>query len=79
MIFRLTEGGLTKRINYNQKIRGKNVVCVEIPPYGEKNIVTEGFVHLRLPDTVTWVVKTPLVTESVRYSGKKRDLSKVLR
>ena len=62
----------------NLKERGvTNVVCVEIPPYGEKNIVPEGFVHLRLPDTVTWVVKTPLVIESVRYSGKKQDLSKI--
>ena len=64
----------------NLKERGvANVVCVEIPPYGEKNIVPEGFVHLRLPDTVTWVVKTPLVIESVRYSGKKQGLSKISR
>lgn len=64
----------------NLKERGvANVVCVEIPPYGEKNIVPEWFVHLRLPDTVTWVVKTPLVIESVRYLGKKRDLSRISR
>ncbi len=56
-----------REVLVNLKERGAaNVVCVEIPPYGEKNIVPEGFVHLRLPDTVTWMVKTPLVTESVR-------------
>ena len=69
-----------REVLVNLKERGvTNVVCVEIPPYGEKDIVPEGFVHLRLPDTVTWVVKTPLVIESVRYSGKKRDLSRISR
>ena len=56
----------------------KNVICIEVPPYGKNDTVPEGFIRVRLPEKVTWVIKTPLIIESVRYSGEQYDLSRML-
>ena len=45
---------------------GRDVVCVEIPPYGEESCVPDNLIHVKLTDRYDWYVETPKLLPAAR-------------
>ena len=45
---------------------GRDVVCVEIPPYGEESCVPDNLVHVKLTDRYDWYIETPKLLPAAR-------------
>ncbi|MBQ6620039.1 MAG: hypothetical protein IJH68_07835 [Thermoguttaceae bacterium] len=45
---------------------GRDVVCVEIPPYGEESCVPDNLIHVKLTDRYDWYIETPKLLPAAR-------------